>query len=142
MIPKKSYWWSKKRLPILISDSGWTCMMNGFEYYDNVLMEEEKVFRDVKWPIEIESMPKILKAHRLSALPVSLVCIVHLHVFRLSRWSWEMWIQQLWSQKKHAHFRDAWLPDVLRRQKEAAILNCRSQIRNERFVATLPDAKD
>jgi len=60
-------------------------MMNGFEYYDSVLMEEAKVFRDAKWPIEIESMPKILTAQRLIALPVSLVCIFHLHMFRLSR---------------------------------------------------------
>jgi hypothetical protein len=34
-------------------------MMNGFEDYDNALMEEENIFNDVKWPIKIESVQNI-----------------------------------------------------------------------------------
>jgi len=34
-------------------------MMDGFEDYDNALMEEENIFNDVKWPIKIESVQNL-----------------------------------------------------------------------------------
>jgi hypothetical protein len=43
-------------------------MMNGFEDYDNALMEEENISNDVKWPIKIESVQhSFSRAQRLRA---------------------------------------------------------------------------
>jgi hypothetical protein len=35
-------------------------MMNGFEDYDNALMEEENILNDVKYQIQIESVQNFL----------------------------------------------------------------------------------
>jgi hypothetical protein len=46
-------------------------MMNGFEDYDNALMEEEDIVNDIKWPSKIELVQELFIVRSDSVHPLS-----------------------------------------------------------------------